>query len=142
MDLFHILSCIWLMYSQVRDFCVSRGLPTVQRTQIVCNLFFFQVPKSVLIESEESYSDQCASGIRATRILVTWGLGVALKKKYDPLKMISSHCTKSQLLLSFLRLHFGVLQQYKNSSSSPYFISYTFDVLSLGTFVLLILKFF
>ena len=41
----------------------------------------------------------------------------------------------------FFKLHFGVLQQYKNSSSSPYFISYTFDVLSLGTFFLFTLKF-
>ena len=33
---------IWLMYAQVRDFCVSRGSSTVPLTQISCNLVFFK----------------------------------------------------------------------------------------------------
>ena len=41
-----LLQWFWPMYVQVGDFLVSRGPPTVPLTQISCNIFFFEVPKS------------------------------------------------------------------------------------------------
>ena len=37
---------VLVLYAQMKNFCVSRGPPTVPKMYILYNVFFFEVPKS------------------------------------------------------------------------------------------------